>query len=89
MSLRLSLISALAGLLLSAGLLAQNNPYQIHDDCYQAMLKADELVGKENDIAAVMEANVAEMETRFKTALLALFYHTRHIEKFRGGQPKK
>ena len=67
-----------------------------------------------------MEANVAEMETRFKTArleeevasknrqveritrtvlilltgfllaaLLALFYHTRQIEKSRGGQPKK
>lgn len=53
------------------------------------MLKANELVGKENDIAAVMEANVAEMETRFKTARLALFYHTRQIEKSRGGQPKK
>ncbi len=55
------LIIALAGLLLSAGLLAQNNPYQIHDDCYQAMLKADELVGKEG----FQEAN----ETLLQTAL--------------------
>ena len=56
--LRRLLIMAVAVLIGSIGLRAQNNPYKIDDSCYECMSKADALIGKEG----FDEANEALLE---------------------------
>ena len=78
------LIVAVAVLLGSIGLQAQNNPYQIDDTCYEHMNRADALVGKEGFEEAnegLLKAAVAASDNK----ALVLYY----VEKLRNSCLRK
>lgn len=72
------LIMAVAVLLASIGLKAQNNPYKIDDTCYEYMCKADALIGKEG-FEQANEALLKAAEAASDTKALVLYY----VEKLR------
>ncbi len=65
-----SRISCLAALLLGVGLFAQNNPYEIDDECFQHFTQAELLLGKEGfekENAALLKSAIQAGDTKAQT----------------------